>query len=467
MAVTLTYDGTLSRVEVAADGLGSVATALVERSTDQITWTVVRGGTAAPVASGALILPVSDYEFEPNVLNYYRVTVPVVAAFVSQGTAAHAVNANVTPGMPASTMAGDLLLAYAAIRNSGSGTPNTPTGYTLMANLSNARLFAKIHSGSEVAPTISFTGGASGQETSAQMCAFRGAAAILEALSMQLNSSAQNIAYPALEVQVNNCVILWIGWKMEDWTSVDTLAGALEIGDPATVGGGNGQGIVWDFAIQSTATAVNAGSFIVNGPPAAISRAAVMAFRANGASQTGSITPTLTTTWLKSVGRPFLNRPIELGQISPIRRSPRHAVYSIIDRSMPIALTEVRTAPSVNVQVITHTTTERQELDLLLASGDQVLLQSPPGGKLPTNMHAVIGETSEDHFNLHSGCTDPRVYELPLQQVAPPDASVVPTTATWQTVINRYPTWADVIAAHPTWADLLTLVADPSEVIVP
>lgn len=42
----------------------------VERSTNQVTWVTVRGGASLP--SGAIAL--DDYEFAPDVLNYYRVT---------------------------------------------------------------------------------------------------------------------------------------------------------------------------------------------------------------------------------------------------------------------------------------------------------------------------------------------------------------------------------------------------------
>lgn len=48
MTVTLTYDPTLARVRITADGLAAADYATIERSTDQIMWTTVRGGTAVP-----------------------------------------------------------------------------------------------------------------------------------------------------------------------------------------------------------------------------------------------------------------------------------------------------------------------------------------------------------------------------------------------------------------------------------
>lgn len=47
MAVTLTYDAALARVRINANGLAAANVATVERSTDLVQWTTVRGGAAA------------------------------------------------------------------------------------------------------------------------------------------------------------------------------------------------------------------------------------------------------------------------------------------------------------------------------------------------------------------------------------------------------------------------------------
>jgi hypothetical protein len=74
----LTYDPVLSRVRVSLTAvrtaIGADDTAAVQRSLDQVAWTTVRGASAVAVTSSAL--PVDDYEFTPDILNYYRV-VPV------------------------------------------------------------------------------------------------------------------------------------------------------------------------------------------------------------------------------------------------------------------------------------------------------------------------------------------------------------------------------------------------------
>jgi hypothetical protein len=102
-----------------------------------------------------------------------------------------------------------------------------------------------------------------------------------------LNASAQDIGYPCLaltrpqlDTAINNAIVFYLGWKQDDWTSVATLAGATEIGEASSTTGDD-QGLVWDYAIQTSATDIVPGSFVVTGGLAAISRGAVVAIRSN------------------------------------------------------------------------------------------------------------------------------------------------------------------------------------------
>ena len=218
-----------------------------------------------------------------------RMTVTDVAAsaptFNATGAAAHAVDAAVTPTMP-SHLTGSLLLCLAAIRNSGTGFPDTPDGYIRLPVFdagANVQLFARIaESASEAAPTITFSGSVAGADTSAQMCRCNGkwydVANIISAKAACLNVSAQDIAYPGLTILEDNCIVFYIGWKQDDWTSVAVIAGATEIGEPDTTTGDD-QGMVWDRVVQTTAAHIPAGAFVVTGGAAAISRGAVVALR--------------------------------------------------------------------------------------------------------------------------------------------------------------------------------------------
>lgn len=197
-------------------------------------------------------------------------------ALIPATAAVHANNASVTPTVPATAAVGNLLLIPAAIRNSGTGTPDLPAGWTLLADASNLRLFGKIAEAADLlaAPTITFTGGAANATTTAQMAAVSNVLPLVYDRNTQLNASAQNIAIvpPLTPPCAPSCVVM-IGWKQDDWTSVATLNGMTEVGDSSSTIGDD-QGLVWDvqFCNGFTSGANPGTAFTVTGGAAAISR---------------------------------------------------------------------------------------------------------------------------------------------------------------------------------------------------
>lgn len=208
----------------------------------------------------------------------------VTLSFVAAGTVAHGNNASVVPGLPAGLAAGDLMFAFTAIRST-SATATTPAGWERLPSYANVAIYGKIAEAGEAAPTLAFTGGAAGDDTSAQICAFRPSSpiatdALVNDFVMQdqwiQNASAQDIAYigqPLQDRTWDNALVLYLGWKQDDWTSV--ASPGTEIGEPDTTTG-NDQGIVWAYTIQTTRTAIAAGSFVVTGGASAISKGCVM-----------------------------------------------------------------------------------------------------------------------------------------------------------------------------------------------
>lgn len=215
-------------------------------------------------------------------------------AFIAAGTVAHGNNASVTPGLPAGMTpgVGQLMILQVAIRNSGGGTVNIPAGWTSIADVGrNHRILGKYYVTGDVAPTVTFAGGVLNADTSARIMAWSG-------LSMQLggyatggsgtkqapnsvsslNGVLQDIAYAGLTVFRDNCVVFYFGWKQDAWTSVATIAGAVEAWENTTITGDD-QGIVADYVIQGAKANIPAGSFVVTGGITAISRAFVLALR--------------------------------------------------------------------------------------------------------------------------------------------------------------------------------------------
>lgn len=219
-------------------------------------------------------------------------------SFVGIGTAASASSGSITPSIPALTEAGDLMLVFASTRNSGTGTVNTPSGWTALATSGNTIILGRIATTLEHDPTVTFTGGAANETVIAQMAAFRGTHQDIDQVvlnsAVQLNSSAANIAYPALTVASDNCAVVVAGWKQDDWTSVAALAGMTEIEETAVTAGSDA-GQVWDYVIQSTAANIGASSFTVTGGTSQISRGITLALKPNPE-------PNLTTARLDTPG---------------------------------------------------------------------------------------------------------------------------------------------------------------------
>lgn len=211
-------------------------------------------------------------------------------AFIAAGTVAHADNASVVPGLPAGMTVdvGQLMVLVAAIRSSGTGTVNQPAGWATISGASdNFRIMTKYYVTGDTAPTVTFAGGAAGDTTSARIVAFSGLSRHLDgATSTQLNSSAQDIAIPALSVYPSttgghrrtNDVAFVATWKQDDCTDVATPAGFTQAFDSNTTTG-NDQSIALFYRIDTAAAAVAAQTLTVTGGAAAISRGKVWALR--------------------------------------------------------------------------------------------------------------------------------------------------------------------------------------------
>jgi hypothetical protein len=245
----------------------------------------------------------------------------------------------------------------------------------------------------------------------------------------------------------------------------------------ATIERSDDGGSTFTFVRGGSNVPVSGGATLVETSDYEFTTGHLLTYRVRGYTSGGVLTTTFTCTitvnqtqtWLKSVERPFLNRPLNCTlNPSPVGRDARMGILEIIGRSFPVATTDVRAGVDYDLNVVTATYEEQELLDYLLASGDVVYLQ--PNLTFPQGvMFAVVGDTNASRPVRNRICGDDyRRFTLPLVQVEVPDSDVVGAIASWYTVIVTYATWSAVMAAHATWADLLEdLVADPSEVIIP
>jgi len=211
--------------------------------------------------------------------------------FVAAGTASSGSSGSRTPGMPAGVVGGDVVLIFASTRNSGTGTVDTPADWASLLSFGNMALLGRVYDGVWTMPTVTFTGGAANEDTLAQSAAFRNMcfdlSRIVHSSNTQLNASAQNIATPLLGVRRDRCVVLHLGWKQDDYTSVAALSGSTEIQELFSTAG-NDASQIWDYRIQTTAVGIDETSFVVTGGASAISRSAVVALV--GGYQTATVT---------------------------------------------------------------------------------------------------------------------------------------------------------------------------------
>jgi len=474
VTVTLTFDSTLSRVRITATGLAAADVATIERSTDQIRWTTVRGASAWPVTSGSLSTTCDDYEFSPGVANYYRVRGVETGAitFVNHNSTVFDANAagtsTLSPALPGSLVVGDLMVLHASIRNSGTGTVNTPSGWTPMLSSGNVALFGRRYQAGDAAPTVSFTGGVANATIMAKIMAWRRAdLSVASAPTPLLNSSAQNVAYPALNPAADGLLILAGGWKQDAWTSVAPLATMTELQDaPSTLG--DDASSVLDYVIQTTAANIAAGSFTVTGGISAISRGWIMAIphAAYLNEQTANITPAQPDVWLKNIGYPFLNRKVDPdAATSGFTRPGRSAAFPVAGRSLPIAINDVRLGYGFDLVVQTASFADTENLHLCLSGGGVVLLQVPSGYGLLPGGYYTVADVGEDRRDA-PGDLETRWIRLAMTQAAPPGSDVVGTTSTYQATSNNFATYSATQAALPTYADRSAFVASPSDVIV-
>ena len=203
-------------------------------------------------------------------------------SFVGAGAGVAANNATVTPALPSGIQAGDLLLCLAYTRSS-TGSLSGPSGWSTLTSGNNATggkfaLYYKKAAGGDANPSVAVTLGSNGDTIIAQCAAFRGADAdapsdVIGTL-YQSGSNVQNIGpISGITPGVADTLILVVGGKTDDWTSVATLSGDsltwAEIGEPSSTLGSDA-GMVWDYAIESGTVAVTSKTFTVTGGVAAL-----------------------------------------------------------------------------------------------------------------------------------------------------------------------------------------------------
>lgn len=182
-------------------------------------------------------------------------------------------------------------------------------------------------------------------------------------------------------------------------------------------------------------------------------------------SYTATVTPTLDSVWLKSIARPFLNRAVQVVDFSDVEMPARGALFEILGRRAPVAVTDVRGSRRYVLSLRAVTREEADAIELALSFGDVVLVHVPDDCPVPRSMFAVVGDVSIGRAGSKHD-TEQRYITLPLTEVAAPAAELVGSTSTYGGLASAYGTYADLAADFATYLDLAQYVASPDDEVV-
>jgi len=473
MTLTLTPDTPNARIQIATAGMppavagATVVTGIVQRSIDQIRWTIVRSAAQITIDGSGNIATISDYEFAPGVVNFYRAGVNTRGVDTFSRTSATTWSAADTGQTYVRNGGADADFAVAAgIGTASHGAVNTLKGQAIDVGSGEQQI---------VIDVMLAVGSSLGAPITQWVCGRYSDANNYYNAQLNLNGAVVTVVLAKRVAGVLTVLAtsgtLDAAHAGSDWWRVklDTLGSTIRtkawkrtLAEPPA------------YQLTVTDTSLNSGT-----QAAALSRLetgntnttpVVVSFD-NFFINTGSpqftqaanITPTLDRVWLKSPSRPFLNRPVTVVGWSDVARPDRSADFDVVGRSFPVAITDLRGSRHVALELYTATGDDAQTMDYVLASGDILFVHTPlvcdvPGG------YMRVGDTNERKTRPRGVS---RVFALPLVEVAAPGPDVAGNISTWQTVLNSYATWSALLAANPTWADLLARIAPPSEVVVP
>ena len=475
--ITLTYLDDLSRVRVELSGLPD-GFAHVERSTNGLIWTTVRGATQLPITSGSG--QIDDYEFEDGVENTYRVTVTPTSdppAFAGSGPTAVNLDSTqpVTAALPAGVTTGQSIFVFASVEV---GELQTPAGYSAVFSGNRIAVYAKTATASETDPVITANGGSANGGIAAQAVVFTNITTTLDKIALLPSTNTpQSIPTPSLQAPPVSSVVFQLGWRSAASGAVPNVPpGSTRIGS-----GNTGTSVqVWAYRIMNLSLPVPASEFsnlspLIGGNAFGVT----MSLEPVGiVVEESTITPSLEgRVWLKSIAYPMLNRPVDVLNWGPISRPSRTEVHSVAGRSLPIGVSDRHDSQNFELEVIStgwqdpandpDALTWQRDLDLILSVSGIMFVHVPMGQPVPGG-YVATGDLTLDRL-APTGQNEtgdvPWTISIPCTVVAPPSPLIAGTTLTWGTVWNVYADWTQLINTNPTWRDVLNGVGDPNDLV--
>lgn len=475
MALTATFDATNSRVQLAATGLPVLdgLDMYVERQVSGGAWTPVRGGfPIEATVTGTINL--DDYEFVPNVQNDYRIRTAVLYDAFGRTVATGWGSAD---SGQAYTQAGGSSSDYSV--GSGFGVMEATTTNFLRAQ------YVTVAADVDATVDVAVDQVATGAELHAGLTLRR--------------SAGPDFYFADVRFETDSTIQMTIGKRVSgNQTALDVFLSDLtyvvgqffrlrfkvqggflyaKVWDPLDDEPGNWQLTVADSELPN-GSRVAPRSYSAFGNTNTnpdfrfdnLHATDITSTPASSILDTASVTPAQSATWLKFPLRPFLNRPVTLCDWTSEVRPARGAVFEVLGRRNPVAVTEVRGSRRFTSFLAADDADESDAIELSLSFGGVVYLQAPGDSTRcgltrrvqPRSMYAFVGDVTLHHLRGVA----PYVIDLPMVEVDAPSPELAAVGVTWLGLQNEFATWGDVIAFFPTWLDVLQYVSDPSDEIV-
>jgi len=239
-----------------------------------------------------------------------------VPTFVTAGTSSTANGSAPTPGLPAGMAVGDCMICVFYSREATDATVSlpSPAWKEVYNNRDSSGLLAvwrRIYQTGDSAPTFTVSGLAAGDDCIAQLAAWRKvntARPITVKGTISSNTSAQDIGAISGITLPANAMLIVIGGKADDWTSVATLSQSgvtfTEIAEPDTTTG-NDAGLVWDYGTvdAGTALAITSKTFAVTGGGSAVGKGVMFALNPEPQVRQGALMRVRDNTDILSIRR--------------------------------------------------------------------------------------------------------------------------------------------------------------------
>jgi uncharacterized protein YcfL len=160
--------------------------------------------------------------------------------------------------------------------------------------------------------------------------------------------------------------------------------------------------------------------------------------------------------WFKSPGIPALNTTLMMEAPIKWSREARQALYQIVGRRNPIAITDARPGRKASLSLLVWDEASNALFDSLLDTGLTALIQAMPGYGVDGNLYLSIGAVDVESVTNAANIPGWR-WTLEVSVVDRPSGGLQGSASgTWQTVSDHNVDWADVFNKNEVWSDVLT-----------